>query len=42
GICGDGDEDKYSPVGTGMKAKTPPRALRAGNGEASSAHSPPR
>jgi hypothetical protein len=30
GICGDGDGDKYSPVGTGMKAKIPPKAVRGG------------
>ncbi|MCI56765.1 hypothetical protein A2U01_0078016, partial [Trifolium medium] len=30
GICEDGDVDKYSPVGTGIEAKTPPQALRGG------------
>ncbi|PNX90426.1 hypothetical protein L195_g046550, partial [Trifolium pratense] len=30
GISGDEDEDKYSPVGTGMEAKTLPHALRGG------------
>ncbi|MCI94870.1 hypothetical protein A2U01_0116168, partial [Trifolium medium] len=29
-ICGDGDGDKYSPVKTGMEAKSPPHALWGG------------
>jgi hypothetical protein len=29
-ICGDGDGDKYSPVGTGIEAKIPPKAVRSG------------
>ncbi|PNX61159.1 hypothetical protein L195_g060531, partial [Trifolium pratense] len=30
GNRGDGDEDRYSPVGTGMEAKSPPHALWGG------------
>ncbi|MCI63684.1 hypothetical protein A2U01_0084941, partial [Trifolium medium] len=32
-ICGDGDGDKCSPVGTGIEAKIPPQALRDGKRE---------